>query len=104
MLCVLHLTIIQVKKMQQWFVESLVMKELLLLVDDIDNRDMSISFGILFTAVEMKTLYLTVASAVLTNFMRATIVDMYLHMHVKVSPTCNWLHIMHHYQVPYMDM
>ena len=70
--------------MQRWYVESLDMKEQLPLTEDQEIMNITIYYGLIFIAVEMKTLYMIVASVVV-NFMKAIIVVMYLDMHVKVS-------------------
>ena len=64
------------------------MKELLLLAEDIETTDMTISCGMFFIAMEMRTLYLVVINAV-TTFMRdLPTAYTYLNLHVKVSPDC----------------
>ena len=84
---------------EQWFVESLGMKQLLLQTEETETRNMIISCGIIFTVEEMKILYTIVTSAVLINFMRMGAVQLYPNIHVKVSPIYTTP-----YQVPYMHI
>ena len=76
--------VVQVATMQQWYVQSLDMKGLLLLAEEMETIDMNISCGIILVAMEMKILYLIVGPV--TSFMKdIPPAHLYLHMHVKVS-------------------
>ena len=71
--------------MQQWYAGSLGIQELLLLAEDQETSPYIVMCcGIIFIVLQMKTLYLIVASAVVC-FMKVIPAIMYPNIHVKVS-------------------
>ena len=83
--CVSHPIMSLIAMMQQWYVKSLDMKELLPLTEHQEITIYTVMYyGTNFIAVEMKILYMTVTSAVV-SFMKVILVIIYPNMHVKVS-------------------
>ena len=61
------------------------MKDLLLLTEDQETMGyIATCYGLIFTAMELKTPYMSVAIAVV-NSMKVILVTVYQNMHVKVS-------------------
>ena len=83
--CVGHPIITLIVIIEQWYVESLDMKELLPLTEDQEiTIYTAMYYGTNFIVMEMKILYMTVTSAVV-SFMKVIHVIIYPNMHVKVS-------------------